>query len=178
MDMGLQPGNKFAFDRVGNRPELPLLTRHAWSPSRDHVNLFHDGPKGATQLTMLDEGTHRILSAATVESFISMAIDIPGDLRKQFDSNQILRVEVALSPSRPLTTYVRLNIRFGPDIDGIPKKLGNSIGHCCVEFDLVTTAMRDRPMQHAWVDLIFEDPQATVVDVSDIRVSLRPRARF
>ena len=157
---------------------LPIHTLQAWVPSHKNIKLFDDDKSKATRLSVEAKDRYSIKASGTVETFVSLAVEAPTDFLHRLAPHHILRVDMVIEPSRPLTTYLRLNLRHGPDVDAIPRRLESPSGHCLSEFDLTTTGIGHRPLSHFWVDLIFERPQNATIDVSNINLSLRPRAQF
>ncbi len=163
---------------------LAVHTDALWKPSfaecfnanePDFVRVFQDGPDTALHITRKSESI-ALAASADVGQFASLAIEVPATLRSQLVPRHILRLSSALESSHPLQFYARLNLRHGPDTDVITRALPNSAPTCTADFDLATTGVGSRPLQHLWLDLIFENPSSATVTLSDVAISLHPRA--
>lgn len=113
-------------------------------------------------------------------SYLSLSLDLPGDVPQGLSTNHILRVEADLGFEAPVTGYARLNISQGPNVAQIVQKLTDPAmtdsARRYVEFDLAHADLTPRPVDKLWLDLIFEAPRMTVIDLHDLVLSRHMRA--
>ncbi|MFC3167095.1 DUF6478 family protein [Paracoccus fontiphilus] len=114
-------------------------------------------------------------------SFLSLAIDLPDDVLARLGADRILQLDTRLDAERPITIYARINLVQGPNTETMLRQLGHPVeGQGAarrVEFDLAYADLANRPIEKAWLDLIFESPRMNAVGINDAVVSCRPRAQ-
>ena len=157
----------------------PLLSEAVWSPEPNDTKVFTDAPKGSSYLEGCSQSGHLSLKNQPSDAtFASIAVDIPREIRNRLTRRHILRTGVTLQTPNDLMAFARLNLRHGPDTDILARSIARPNGPCTVDFDLSTTWIGERPLQHAWLDLIFENPSDTTIEMAGMTLSVRPRALF
>lgn len=114
-------------------------------------------------------------------SFLSLALDLPNDALEGLGPDRILQLDAVMDAERPLTIYARINLVQGPNTETMLRQLGDPVaGHGArrrAEFDLAYAGLANRPVEKAWLDLIFEQPRMNAVSVNDAVLSHHPRAQ-
>ncbi len=141
----------------------------------EQVRVFHDASQGGVSTTQTADSISLTVATAPA-SFVSLAIHPSDGLRDALEPRHILSLEGRLQTSLALNIYTRLNLRHGPDTDTITRHHRTRYPQYREEFDIAPTAVGHRPLGHLWLDLIFENPSAATITVSDLTLSLRPRA--
>jgi len=154
----------------------------------DEVALWHDCPHRAVILQQI-RGCGADLAPYAVRlevmgfagSYLSLSLDLPDDIPGGLGRDQILRMDGWFAAERPITVYARLNLTQGPDRMPMLRKLDGPLsgGDCrrTVEFDLDYAELTARPVQRAWLDLIFEAPLMNAVTLGELILSRHPRAQ-
>ncbi|WP_295042233.1 DUF6478 family protein [uncultured Paracoccus sp.] len=113
--------------------------------------------------------------------FLSLALDLPRDALAGLGSDRVLRLDSVMDAERPITIYARINLVQGPNTETMLRQLGDPVqgtgARRCAEFDLAYADLANRPVERAWLDLIFEAPHLNAVGISDLLVSHRARAQ-
>lgn len=114
-------------------------------------------------------------------SFLSLALDLPQDGLPGLTAGRILQLDAVLDAERPITLYARLNLVQGPNTETMLRQLGAPLdgrhARRRAEFDLAYAGLSNRPVDRAWLDLIFEQPRMNAVGLTDALVSHRPRTQ-
>ena len=69
----------------------------------------------------------------------------------------IFRLDTIVEVERPLELFARLNIRHGPNTEQIVREIPKWEEQSTVEFDLNYSSLNEKRVEHAWLDLIFEE---------------------
>ena len=77
-----------------------------------------------------------------------------------------------------LKTFVRLNIRNGPNVEQLVWELPVGKNSARIEFDLVHSYLNKKRALEAWVDLIFDRPGESKFTIPALTFSRYPRARL
>lgn len=152
------------------------------------VALWHDCPHRAVILRQIRNRRGDLAPyAARLEvmgfsgSYLSLALDLPGDIPGGLGREQILRLEAQFAAERPVTVYARLNLAQGPDTMTMLRQLGDPLaGPDCrrlTEFDLDYAGLSARPVERAWLDLIVEAPAMNALTLGELLLSRHPRAQ-
>lgn len=114
-------------------------------------------------------------------SFLSLALDLPAEALNVLTAERILRLDTVIDAERPITLYARINLLQGPNTQTVLRQLGHPVeGQGAArrgEFDLAYAELANRPVERAWLDLIFESPRMNAVVINDAVLSGRPRAQ-
>ena len=173
-------------------PWIAPLPDAGWAPLAPRQPIgaqtatFHDCPLGEIALRQLRGTGPRETAPHTLAieiygfsgSFLSLVVDFPPEGVAGLGTRHIVQLDLTLSSERPQATYARLQVRHGPNVAQILQNVPAGPGTHRVEFDLAYSGLEDRPVEHAWLDLIFEKPQMTAITLHDLTLSRRPRAGF
>lgn len=115
-------------------------------------------------------------------SFLAISVDLPAEAMVGLSRNHILRLETTLVLERPMNVYARLNVGHGPNVDELLQMLrgmeGGLQSQQVVEFDLAYTEMNEKRLERIWLDLIFEKPRMSAVEMRELFLSRHMRADF
>lgn len=187
-------------------PRLPLGTDWSWrsdawrgplskpgliattdrSRISDDLSLYHDCPLGEVAVRQgrnSGDGDRapfgmRIEVFGFRGSFLSLAATLPPEAVQGLKSRHLLRVDALIDADRPLPAYARLNVKHGPNVAQLVSEFPVRTGEVVVEFDLAYAKLDDSRIERAWLDLIFNDPSMTCIQLRDLVVSRRPRAEL
>ena len=113
-------------------------------------------------------------------SFLSLAIDLPAEALAGLTRSHVLRLEAGIVAERPINVYARLNIGHGPNIDELTERFHTfepaMRSQQIIEFDLAYTQMNERRLDKIWLDLIFESPAMSAVELRELFLSRHLRA--
>lgn len=113
-------------------------------------------------------------------SYLSIAIDLPGESLAGLSRDHVVRIDASLSVERPTSVYMRLNIGHGPNTDALLQHLGDlapgDTAQRVLEYDLHYLDINEQRLEKMWLDLIFEAPQMNALRVRDLFLSRHPRA--
>ncbi len=152
----------------------------------DEVTLFHDCERSELTLRQLRNRREKDLAPFGLRmdvfrfdgSFLSLAVDLPGDAVAGLKRRHLIRMNTIVEMEKPLEIFARLNIRHGPNTEQIVRELPLTEEDNMVEFDLAYSSMNEKRVEKAWVDLIFEGPRMNQVILRDLTFSRRPRAEL
>lgn len=154
------------------------------------VVLFHDCPHRALILSQKrnQRATDLAEYALALEvmgfqgSYLSYSMGLPDEALEGLGGQHVLRLEAALEAERAITVYARLNVQQGPNTETMLRQMGDPIAgrHCnrVVEFDLGYAELSPRPVEKAWIDMIFEAPFMNAVMLRDVVASRHVRAQI
>ncbi|RCW84081.1 DUF6478 family protein [Paracoccus lutimaris] len=115
-------------------------------------------------------------------SFLSVAIELPREALAGLTRDHVIRLETGIEVERPIGIYARLNIGHGPNTEEIPRKFADLEAGLqsrqVIEFDLAYTEMNERRLEKIWLDLIFESPRMSAVEIHELVLSRHLRAEF
>lgn len=111
-------------------------------------------------------------------TYLSLAIELPLEAADGLERRHVIGVRTAIDAGGPLDTYVRLNIRHGPNTEQIVRELSGDEADHVIEFDLAYSRLNERRVQRLWIDLIFESPRMTRAVIRDLTLWRRPRAEL
>lgn len=114
-------------------------------------------------------------------SFLSLAVDLPDAALAGLSADRILQLDTAMDAERAITIYARINLVQGPNTATMLRQLGHPVeGRGAgrrAEFDLAYADLANRPVERAWLDLIFESPRMNAISIQDAVISHRMRAQ-
>jgi len=173
----------------------PSLWREQWdvpslSPVKkktalgDGMMLFHDGTRPDLSLRQvcntdaaeLAPFGFRLDVSHFEGSFLSLAMDLPGDVLNGLKKRHLIRMDAIVEIEEPLTIYARLNIKHGPNTAQLVRELPLETSQCHIEFDLFSSDFNEKRLERMWVDLIFGNRQRTQLTIHDLVFSRCPRA--
>lgn len=186
-------------------PRTPLGTDWAWRPDlwrgplsspgtiatgprsqiSDDLSLYHDCPLGEVALRQRRnrQDADRAPYGLALDvfgfqgSFLSLALKFPEPAITGLTARHLIEVQALLDCDTALPGFARLNLRHGPNTAQVVSALPLSqTGPTMAAFDLAYAGLDQRPIEAAWLDLIFNDPAMTRITLRDVVVSRRPRA--
>ena len=111
-------------------------------------------------------------------SFLSVVVDLPDSAIEGLHLDHIIRLNAVLEAERPVGIYVRLNIKFGPNVEQITRELPMGLDEIFVEFDLQHTEMNVKTLERMWIDLIVDGAWMNEITLRDVTLTRRRRAAF
>lgn len=169
---------RYAFARRG------IATVSTGTPLDDQVTLFHNCSRGDVVLRQRRNTWREDLSAYALQletfgfdgSFLSVAINLPAEAIDGLGSSHLLRLFAQIELERPAPSFARLNIRHGPNTEQMLQGLPASRSGEEVAFDLAYSGLGEKQVDHAWVDLIFENPAMNQITLRDVTLARCARA--
>lgn len=148
------------------------------------VTMFHDCAFSELTLRQLRNQREEDLAAYGLRmdvfrfdgSFLSLVIDLPEGAVQGLRKDHIVRVEVIVECENPIEIFTRLNIKHGPNTEQIVRELPMHESRAVVEFDLAYSALNEKRVEKAWLDIIFEGPEMNQVTLRDLTFARRLRA--
>lgn len=150
------------------------------------LTLWHDCPQSALILRQMDGlgGPDFALQFETQGfrgEYISVSMDLPGDVLTALGRHHILRLDAALGAMASIIVYARLNLVQGPNTLALLRQLGDPVtGHSALrlaEFDLGYADLSARAVDRAWLDLILQAPGQNIITLHDLVMSRYLRAQ-
>lgn len=176
------------------RPALfqrPLAQRVHAAPDRETrldegVGLFHDGdPTGLllrqSALSPVAEPCAFGLQLDVYQfegSYLSLVFDLPAAVSQGAAADDVVWIAVDLASENPGSVYLRLNLQHGPNHTEVLRHLPELSGPEKIAFDLSQAKLSDKPVEHMWLDLIFESPAMNRFRLHDLQAARRPRAQL
>ena len=109
-------------------------------------------------------------------AYLSFAIALPTEAMAGLRLSDLFRVELDMGVERQIGVSVRLNLRHGPNVERIVRRLDISSGERMVEFDISYTAFNPERSRDIWFDIIFDHPAMNRIDIHDMQILRRGRA--
>ena len=109
-------------------------------------------------------------------SFLSIAIDLPDTAISNMTKSHLFCMDIALETERALEIFSRLNVKHGPNVQQIVRKIDLSTAEMTIEFDLGYSKINEKRIEKIWLDLIFEGPDNNAVMIHDLVLSRSKRA--
>jgi hypothetical protein len=182
-----QPGTDWAWRPMPWRAALDVAGQAA-IPVRtgvgEGVTLYHDCRRSELTLRQVRNGRDSDLAAFGLRldvfgfdgSFLSLAVELPGDVGKGLTRRHMIRLEARVEMEKPLQIYGRLNLRHGPNVEQLLRELPKKGEEVFVDFDLSQMQFDEKRVEHLWLDLILEGPQMNQVTFRDVTLARRLRA--
>lgn len=126
-----------------------------------HLRLFHDAEAGIFSCATHATRTDARLSLVFYQfagSFFSVVGGLPDDALARFGPDRRLEILLDAKPSRPITAFIRLNLRQGDAHEVLHETIVIGGGMRCVSFDLGAFARHGKPAD-GWIDLILHRPR-------------------
>lgn len=163
--------------RLDASPTSRLASGSALRPG---LTAHHDGPADALRLDPLPDTGFRLSPSGFRGGFLSLALDLPGAALDGLRRHHVLGLAACFDLRGPQKVYGRLNILHGPNTEALLGSLRREPavgpGQHLVEFELFDRDLDIRRLSRAWIDLIFESPGDSAVQVNAIGIYRRPRA--
>ncbi|MBF9059484.1 hypothetical protein HKCCSP123_09860 [Rhodobacterales bacterium HKCCSP123] len=109
-------------------------------------------------------------------SFLSIVQDLPEAAIRDLTLNHFFGVQLRISREQPLEIYARLNVQHGPNLEQIVRQFRIENDRGVAEFDLAYSAINEKRVEKAWLDLILEGPEMNRVALWDMVMIRAPRA--
>ena len=109
-------------------------------------------------------------------SFLSLALALPERATRGLGRHHVIRADVRAEAERGGGVLARLNVRQGPNTAQIVREVDRTREDPSAEFDLAYAELDDGRIEHAWLDLILEEPKMNRIVLRDVTLSRRPRA--
>ena len=145
------------------------------------TSLYHDGKTGEVfAKQVLEEHTgYPELSLDVAEfdgDYVSLALALPQTEIAAIQRNDLIRLDLTHTSSRPINATARANVKIGPNVEVITREIDRHRARPFVEFDLFYAELDAQKITDVWVDVIFDKPTTNVITIHDLRLSRRPRA--
>ena len=111
-------------------------------------------------------------------TFLSVALDLPGEAIAGLSRRHIVRLAITLHLERPAEVFARLNVKHGPNTEAMLREIPDPEGELTVEFDLAYTDLNEKRIEAAWLDLIFEGAEMNQIELRDLTLCRYPRAEI
>ena len=168
----------------GPLPVPGMSSVPAKTPLGGEVTLFHDCETSELTLRQLRNQREADLAPYGLRmdvfgfdgSFLSLAVELPGEAVNGLTRNHLIRVNAIIETEKPLEIFARLNIRHGPNTEQIVRELPLAAAEVMVEFDLAYSKLNEKRIEQLWLDLIFEAPEMNQVTLRDLTFCRLPRA--
>ncbi len=170
----------------GALPEPGAVASGDRTPLGDGVALYHDCPLGEVVVRQVrnDKPEDRAPYGLAIDvfgfkgTFLSLALNLPDAAVEGLKARHLVRAELLIEADRPLKSFVRLNIKHGPNLAQPVSALPDTGRDKLAEFDLAYADLNDRRIERAWADLILNDAAMTRIVIRDVVLSRRPRAEL
>lgn len=187
-------------------PQMPLGTDWSWRPDpwrgalaepgglapgdrtslAEGLALHHDCPLGEIIARQVrnDKAEDRATYGLAIDvfgfkgSFLSLALDLPDQAVRGLRTRHLVRAEFVVESDRPIRGFARLNIKHGPNLAQSVSSLPEDGRNKVAQFDLACVDLDVKRIEHAWLDLILNDPAMNRVVIRDIVISRSPRAEL
>lgn len=148
------------------------------------VTLHHDGaPQEVSLCQAGPDAAHAAPFGLRVDladfrgSYLSLAIAFPPLAARALRKRHLVRLAVLTEADLSQVIYARLNIRHGPNVDQIVRRLPET-AEKVIDFDLGHSDLTEAHIAEAWADVILERPLQGSIVIRDVVVSRRARAAF
>lgn len=127
----------------------------------------------------IDRHALQIETAGFAGSFLSLAIDLPAAGLLHLTDRHILQLDGWIDARHPARLSARLNLVQGPNTETAGRDLAGPLdGPCRLAFDLAYAGLSDRPVDRAWLDVIFAAPNENAFAIRGLRLAARWRAQI
>lgn len=140
----------------------------------ERLALFHDASAGNFSWQQNHDLSLTVTAYHFDGSYLSLAAGLEAAVTNAMTVGHQLNVACAVSTSRPLTGYVRLNAAFAEGHQTMFETLVMSSGDLEVAFDLSALETGKGMLRDAWVDLVLAKPAMTALTVMDLKIDLTP----
>lgn len=187
-------------------PQMPLGTDWAWRPEAwrgplaepgvtaaasrtalgENLALYHDCPLGEIVVRQVPNDPEPLCAPMGLAidvfgfrgTFLSLAINLPGDAVTGLKARHLVRAELVLDSDRAFRSFARLNVKHGPNLSQPVSDLPVEGRAKLAEFDLAYADINEKRVERAWLDLILNDVAMTRIVIRDVVLSRRPRAEL
>lgn len=150
----------------------------------EEIKVFHDCPLAEIALRQIVNDEVSVFAAFGLRlevfrfegSFLSLAIELPDELRHSIQSNHILALRTFIEQERGSEIFARLNIRNGPNTARLVREIDPRYSEVETEFDLAYAQFNPARIEAMWVEIILESPAMNAVNLRDFSLGRRSRA--
>ncbi len=133
------------------------------------TKVYHDA-EHRNSLLRLGDGGIALSVYQFSGTYLSLAMDIPGQMQGRLRPGYRLAIDIDGSASRPQTIFARLNAQTADDKIVLHEALVLSQGARRVDFDLET--LPGQGVDAAWVDIIFSRPRMVDIRLQRVQMEL------
>jgi Family of unknown function (DUF6478) len=144
----------------------------------DRLSLHHDANEALPSVDFSENDGLTLSAPGFDGSFLSLALGMSLAEVNEIHHDDIVRLTLRLSLSKPLQTYARLVLLSGPNRAEVPREVVASDEGNMLEWDLMFTNFDPVRAVDAWIDLIFERPVDATITIHDLYMLRHPRANF
>lgn len=152
----------------------------------DQISLFHDCPHGDLTLRQMRNTDPEALAPYALRlevfgfkgSFLSVAINLPDTAIAGLSKTHVVHLDTQIELERAVYCVARLNVRNGPNTEQLTETISTEKERSVVAFDLAYSGLKNKPVDHAWIDVIFESPGMNQVILRDLTVARSARAEL
>lgn len=161
--------------------EGPLASRAVFGRG---LTLFHDAPAADIRLGQSDDMRREAPHGVTLGvenftgSYLSLVADLPDYEARGLRATDIVVADIRIAEVDVPPLYARLNVRHGPNVERLTRRLTLEGGVARAEFDLGASALDHHPILGLWLDVIVEAPARLELTLLDLVLSSHPRAMF
>lgn len=150
----------------------------------DDMSVFHDAARSEISLRQVPNLRETDLAPYGVAldvlgfegGFLSVVLDLPAPAVAGLGREHIVQVDLSVDMEAPLDLFARLNVQHGPNTEQMTLEAPHGQAEAVLEFDLAYSALNEKRVEKAWVDLIFENPRMNRIVLRDVTMSRRLRA--
>ena len=111
-------------------------------------------------------------------SFLSLVIDLPPAATEGLTLSHIVHVSLQVQAEKEIEIFARLNVKHGPNTEQVVREVDMRHSSPELAFDLAYTALEERRIEAAWIDIIFGNPAMNRVELTDLVISRHLRAEM
>lgn len=132
----------------------------------DDIRLYHDADARNVAIARIDDGL-RLTVYQFRGSYLSLAVGVPGHVRARLRTGWRLIVGLTAEATRPITTFVRLNMGHRQGNGVLHEVLVVAAGARTAAFEPVASQPE---WSSAWLDIIFSHPRMTEIDLCGLNL--------
>ncbi len=154
----------------------PLRAPRSAQPSSgskicDGLTLYHDAQDGNYFWQQTKTKALQLTVYQFDGSYLSLAVGMGASQIGALRQSGFLHVQKAIRSSRPITAFLRLNIQTDGRTEQMHQTLIVDKDGRSTSFDLDGLPGEFGPIENAWLDLIFIDPQMVEITLSSLVLS-------
>lgn len=166
----------------GDTPDVfcrALQTRRVDQPDAgsqicNGLTLYHDAGGGLYSWHQTPDCALKLTVYQFDGSYLSLAIGIAEDVISDMRRQGYLCVSKTVTASRPIAAFLRLNVVTDGRHQQMHQTLIIDRGQRTTSFDLDGLPGEFGPIENAWLDLIFADPQMVEVTLAALKIDAAP----
>ena len=110
--------------------------------------------------------------------FLSLALDLPLAATTGLLRRHLIRVTMSAQSDAPVGGHIRLNVVNGPNTEQVSEFFETGAQDVSVELDLMYSKLNESRVERGWVDIIFNNPGSSRINLRDLKLCRLPRAEF